>query len=155
MDPELLAKLFTLNHFVIKKNTQGLTHADSLLQPQPGGNCLNWILGHIVANRNRALELLGQPPIWLEPEAAPYQSGTGPISSSDQVQPLEKILADLDGSQERLLAALQHISSEELAATAGEETIYHHLGGLHFHEAYHAGQTEYLRELTGKKGALG
>ena len=33
MNPETLAKLFELNKFCIKKNTEGLTHADSLVQP--------------------------------------------------------------------------------------------------------------------------
>lgn len=41
MNPETLAKLFELNKFCIKKNTEGLTHADSLVQPQSSGNCFN------------------------------------------------------------------------------------------------------------------
>ena len=39
---------------VVKRNLEGLTHEESLVQPQPGGNCLNWIVGHLV-------EETGQP----------------------------------------------------------------------------------------------
>jgi hypothetical protein len=70
--PELLAELFAINYRVIRRQVDGLTHEDSLLQLPFRGNCLNWVLGHIVATRNRALALLGEPPIWSEAEAARY-----------------------------------------------------------------------------------
>lgn len=47
------------NLYIIKVQTQGLTHADSLLQLPFRGNCLNWVVGHIAANRNTMLYFLG------------------------------------------------------------------------------------------------
>ena len=41
--------------FATKKNLEGMTHEESLLRPEKGGASINWILGHIVATRNRVL----------------------------------------------------------------------------------------------------
>ena len=146
--PELLAELFAINYRVIRRQVDGLTHEDSLLQLPFRGNCLNWVLGHIVATRNRALALLGEPPIWSEAEAARYATGSEPITSNADALPLEKILRDLDCSQERLTAALRRAT--DLNIPQGEDTVGEQLAFLHFHEAYHTGQTEMLRQLAGK-----
>lgn len=147
---DLIARYFSLNHRVIHRQTDGLTHEDSLLQPPFRGNCLNWVLGHIVANRNQVLTLLGEDPIWREEEAASYVSDSEPITSSVKAHRLEKIIEDLDRSQERLNAALERVSPERLAEMEGDSTVGQQLTGLFWHEAYHTGQTEYLRQLAGK-----
>ncbi len=155
ISPALLSQLFGINYGVLKMQTAGLTHQDSLRQLPFRGNCLNWVLGHIVANRNEALLLLDEPPVWSEAETTTYQSDAEPITSdSEKVHPLEKILSDLDQSQERLMAALKRVSPETLAKVIGEETVGQQLAGLHFHEAYHAGQTELLRQLAGKNDKI-
>ncbi len=149
------------NHYVLKKNLEGLSHEDSLIQPAPGGNCLNWVLGHIVASRGRTLTAVGEEPIWGPREAASYERSSDPITNAGQALPLERILADLDASQEKILAGLQKLTDEDLAAKSSfspsnneKETIGSLLAGLLFHEAYHAGQTGLLRRLIGKDGAL-
>ena len=60
-----LIEALARNVSVVKMQTQGLTHADTLIQPHFGGNCLNWVLGHIVENRDRILELIGQKELFL------------------------------------------------------------------------------------------
>ena len=57
-----LAMLFEFTFNVTRANVEGFSHEDSLRQP-PAGNCLNWLLGHIVATRQHTLELLGVPAI--------------------------------------------------------------------------------------------
>jgi hypothetical protein len=53
---------FTLSHWVLKAKLEGITHEESLIiQPQRGGNCLNWVVGHVVAARRHALDLVGTP----------------------------------------------------------------------------------------------
>lgn len=153
MDPQSLARTFALNHQVIKRNTEGMTHEDSLRHPEPGGNCLNWVVGHIVAARNSILELLGEDGVWTEEEAAPYARGTKPIAAAD-ARPLASILRDLDRSQERLSSRLQGVSAADLARAAGDGTVGEKLAFLQFHETYHAGQTGLLRRLSGKTGAI-
>ena len=154
MDAESLVMLFEYNYRALRANISGLSHEDSLIQPHPGGNCLNWVLGHIVATRNETLRLLGEGPIWNEEEAAPYRRGANPITDDVGALFLEKIVADLDRSQELITAGLRAISKEGLAASAGESTVSESLAGLQFHEAYHAGQTGLLRRLAGKEGAI-
>ena len=54
MKPAELTRLFTVNHYALHKNLDGVTPEEALEQPV-AGNCLNWIVGHIVANRNHVL----------------------------------------------------------------------------------------------------
>jgi len=146
----LIANYFNLNHRVIHLQIAGLTHADSLLQPPFRANCLNWVLGHILAARNNALLLLGEEPVWSDQDAAPYTTDSDPITGDGAGHRLEKIVADLDRSQERLEAALVRVSAAELAKVEGEHSLGERLSGLYWHEAYHTGQTELLRQLAGK-----
>jgi uncharacterized damage-inducible protein DinB len=149
---ESLIQSFALTHRLIKMQTDGLTNADSLLQLPFRGNCLNWVLGHILVDRNRVLKRLGESPVWDESEIARYKQGSEPIVSAEQALPLEKLLDDLDQSQQRIAAALAKISPEELAATVdagGDKSLGQALAGSHWHETYHTGQLEILRQLAG------
>jgi hypothetical protein len=152
--PELLAQQFALTHRVIHMQTAGLSHDDSLLQLPFRGNCLNWVLGHIVATRDRALTLLNEQPVWGESEGALYQTGSAPITSGERALSLEKIMSDLDCSQERLMSGLRRASAQHMSVAMGDETVGELLAGLHFHESYHTGQTELLRQLAGKNDAI-
>lgn len=154
MNPELLAKMFEFNHYCLEKNTKGLTHEDSLVQPHPGGNCLNWVLGHIVATRNSILKLLRESPIWRDEEAALYIRGSKPIQNGDNAHSFEKILNDYNRSQESILNALKGMSKDAMETKIDEETLGEKLAGLHFHEAYHVGQIGVLRRIAGKEGAI-
>lgn len=154
MNADTLTMLFNLNHRVLEMNTGGVSHDESLQHPAPGGNCMNWVLGHIVASRNSLLELAGEEPVWSEEEAAPYARGSDGLRDSSQARPLAGILADLGRAQERLLARLGRMSDNDLAAPAGDGTIGSQLAFFHFHEAYHAGQVGLLRRLLGKEGTI-
>lgn len=154
MDPKSLEMLFGYNHLTLHENIKGLSHADSLLQPYPGGNCLNWVLGHIVATRNHVLKLLNKEPILNEEEAALYKRGSPPVADGARALPLERLLSDLDLSQKLIVAGLKEASEADFRVLAGNETVGRQLALLHFHEAYHTGQTGLLRRLAGKEGAI-
>ena len=49
MTASLLAKLYEINYGALFRNLAGITHEESFVRPAPAGNCLNWVLGHIVA----------------------------------------------------------------------------------------------------------
>ena len=151
---DALKMLFGYNYAVLKKNLEGLTHEESLLQPEGGGNCLNWVLGHIVATRNQALELLHQEPIWRVEETDVYRRGSLPIRDGSQAQPLDKISADLERSQDRLVVGLTKVTAQEMNAPVGDQSVGEKLFVLQFHEAYHAGQTGLLRRMAGHEGAI-
>jgi hypothetical protein len=157
----LIAQL-GLTHFVIKANTEGVTHEDSLVKPEPGGNCPNWVLGHIVASRNELLELLGMEPIWDGSAREPYRRGGPGLADPARARPFEQILADLDRTQELLPQGLSRVTAERLAEKAPfsptrnpQETVGSLITSFVFHEAYHAGQTGLLRRIAGREGALG
>lgn len=146
---------------VVNRNTEDFTHAQSLQRPQPGGNCLNWVVGHIVATRDRTLGLVGGEPLWDDDVRAPYATGSGPLEE-DRALPLERLLTDFAESHRRVVAGLASLTGEQLAAAAPfsptgnpQETIGSLLAGLLFHDAYHAGQTGLLRRLAGKPGTIG
>ncbi|HEY45535.1 MAG: hypothetical protein AMJ88_12445 [Anaerolineae bacterium SM23_ 63] len=154
IDPEQLANAFGLNLNIIRMQTEGLTHEDSLLQPPFRGNCLNWVLGHIATNRNRVLIALGEEPILSIEETVRYESSSEPITGEEEsVLTLVMLLAALERAQEKIATALGRITVEELATEieVGDRpmTLGQRLFGLYFHETYHTGQTETLRQLAG------
>lgn len=154
MDGDLLRMLFEINHYALKANLAGLTHEDSLLSPDPGGNCINWVLGHIVASRNRVLALVGDGPLWSEERASRFRRGSAPVTDPSNAEPLEAMVADLDRSQERIMAGLARMSDDDLARPGDGGTVAEQLAQLQFHEAYHAGQIGLLRRIAGKEGAI-
>ena len=154
IDPEQLADAFGLNLNIIKRQTEGLTHGDSLRQPPFRGNCLNWVLGHIAANRNVVLETLGEDPALSDAEAARYVSGSQPVTGEGEgAMILEEMLHALETAQERIVAGLHRASpadlSREIEVSQRTTTTAQRLFGLYFHETYHTGQTELLRQLAG------
>jgi uncharacterized damage-inducible protein DinB len=157
--PKDLADAFARNLDMIKQQTQGLTHADSVLQPPVRGNCLNWVLGHIAETRNLVLQQLGQPPLLSEAHAKRYGYGSAPVcADGEDILKLETLLELLEQSQKTIDEVLGHISSEELnkkvQSFLGTTTLGQLLFFLYYHETYHLGQTELLRELAlAHKGA--
>jgi len=161
MNTELLSIQLGYTHYVLKKNTDGVSHEQSLHRPQPGGNCLNWVVGHIVASRNGFLEALGEEPVWAEEQAKPYRRGGKPMTDGSEAHELESLLKDLDASQERLMNGLKRLDPERLDDPAPfspvnneNETLGSLFAGLTFHESYHAGQTGLLRRVMGLEGAI-
>ena len=157
-DAESLIRSYRLTYHLIRLQTEGLTHADSLLQPPFRGNCLNWVLGHIVAGRSQAHALLTGSPLWPRDEAARYETGSQPITTTEQALSLDRLLADLERSQQAITAAVERLSREDLAATVvfrgDQQPLGQALAGLHWHETYHTGQLELLRQLAGKNDAV-
>lgn len=137
----------------IKNQTKDLSHADSVLQPPVKGNCMNWVLGHIVENRSNMLKLLGQPAILTDAQAKRYGYGSEPVcGDGDDVIKLDTLLALLEQSQQAIEAVLAKITPEELGkemkAFYGDTTLGQFLFFLYWHETYHVGQTELLREVA-------
>lgn len=150
-DAAAISQSYALTQRLIHRLTNGLSHADSLVQPPFEANCLNWVVGHIIAGRNEALGFLEMEPVWGEEELARYRTGSPAITGPEQALTLERLLADLDLSQERIAAVLGNASADTLAAVVetrfGPRPLGEHLAGLHWHETYHLGQLELLRQL--------
>jgi uncharacterized damage-inducible protein DinB len=151
----LLSKLFEMNYGALFRNLEGITHAESLVQPQPAGNCINWVAGHIVATRNRMLPLLGLEGPWARDMEFRYSGREDAPWSADTALDLKSIEQDLARSQQALMGALDDMSSRALAVRSEDgKTLGEVLGFFQFHEAYHVGQVGLLRRLVGRSGAI-
>ncbi len=141
----------TLN--VTRRQTEGLTHEDTLVQLPFRGNCMNWIIGHIINARGVALTMLDAEPMFTEEERAIYVSGSAPITDGTNALRFETLMEKLELANERLNTALDAVTPEHLLAVIDAEkgtTRLSQLPGLAWHEAYHVGQLEQLRQAAGK-----
>ncbi|MBN2502200.1 MAG: hypothetical protein JXB38_15560 [Anaerolineales bacterium] len=147
---------YALNARVIQMQADGLTHADSLLQLPFRGNCLNWVIGHILADRDEIFTLLlGEQGLLSKAQYTRYKSDSEPITlDSADVIGLEELLALLAKSQQVLAEKIGGLSLEEaesvIEVKGREKPLDEWLFGFYFHETYHTGQTEILRQLAGK-----
>ena len=117
MDKEMIFNLFKTNHFILNKQVEGLTHEDSLLQLPFRGNCLNWVLGHIIVSREDVLSWMGVERSYSEEQTNRYQFDSEPITSADDpnILPLERLMEDFELTQQRLSDAFDEISDAQLA----------------------------------------
>ncbi|MEP7325267.1 MAG: DinB family protein [Gemmatimonadota bacterium] len=160
-DIEIFRRQARMISQTVKTNLQGITHEESLIQPQPGGNRINWVLGHLLNVYNRALPLLGQDPVMDEAPLKKYERGSPPLLDPGQAIPFEQLRASWDEAVKRVDAGLENMSDELLdrpappgIPTEPGDTVRSVLSVLLFHQAYHAGQTAVLRRLTGREGAI-
>ncbi|MEQ8674503.1 MAG: DinB family protein [Aggregatilineales bacterium] len=138
---------------VAQRQTDGLAHEDTLVQLPFRANCMNWILGHIISTRGVMLRELNAEPVFTEDENAIYVSGSAPITDGTNALRLETLMEKLASANERLNLALDHTTLEHLLEIVNEEkgtTRLAKLQGLAWHEAYHIGQLEHLRQAAGK-----
>ncbi len=142
-------------------NLEGVTDDEAFVQPQ-GGNCLNWVAGHIVQHRAITLQLLGCPFHFPFNKYTRYNRGTEPIlKDGPKVVPLAEMVEDWAATKKDLLATLGTVNIDVLEKPAPfspigdeEETVGSLLAGLLFHESYHIGQLGLLRRMLGKDGAI-
>ncbi|MGD8457353.1 MAG: DinB family protein [Anaerolineales bacterium] len=151
ISPQLFQTLYQDSYALVKQNIEGIDHQDSLYQPPYGGNCANWILGHIIVARCNFMMMLDVPSIWDMDRCRLFIPGSPPITSTDGAIPFETLCADLEKTQEQLLQALDWVSDEKLSGMNGEKTIGGHLAFYNAHEAYHAGQLEIVRQIIANK----
>ncbi len=156
-DVQRLVNGYRTTQWLIEKQTAGLSHDDSVRQLPFRGNCLNWVLGHLASSRERALQLLGGEPVLEESEKSRYATGSPPVVGLTDAVPLARLQAALQSSQSRIVAALDKLAADDLGRVIDEEsgrTLGQHLSGLHWHETYHVGQLELLRQLAGTDDAI-
>ncbi len=148
-----LVDMLALNLVLLGHQTKGLTHEDSLLQPQPRGNCLNWVVGHLVRHREYMLQDLELAPEVGEGIIGRYDRGSKPVTEDGtDIVPLPNLLEILQRQQDRLAEALTGASAAELSRPAplnDQKSTGEHLHFLAWHEATHVGMTELLRQLAG------
>ncbi len=151
--PVQLAGAFERNLAIAQMQAKGLTHEDSLRQLPFRGNCLNWVLGHMLVSRNDILGWLGQE-LAGGLRADRYRRESDPVTGqAEDILPLDELLALLATSQERLTAAMAQLTeadlNREVMLGGRSSPLRNRLFFLYFHDTYHVGQTELLRQLAG------
>jgi hypothetical protein len=145
------------NHWIIHQQARDLTHEESVLQLPFRGNCFNWVLGHIVVERDRMARALELEPIMSPAEAEPYRRGSDPLDEPQAAVSLERLIKAVDVAQLRLHETLEVVPDEVLNAVYDPEhdhTVWDRVVFLAWHETYHVGQLEILRQLAGKDDAI-
>ncbi len=152
-DPQTALRQMDLTEYTFQRQLRGITDADALLQPPFRANCLNWVLGHLVEARNYMLEILGAERVWSVERCKPYETGSSPITSAaDPHYPLAEILDGWTKCGERLRARLQSMTPADFDVPTADPDymLSAEMDRLLWHEAYHLGQIEFLRQLAGK-----
>jgi uncharacterized damage-inducible protein DinB len=155
---QLLTQQFTLMYTVAERNLEGMTTEQSLAQPQSGGNCANWIVGHLVNVHNGLMNVLKQAPVWESEQLA--RAGFDPITGPENAIDWNELRERFLGSRERCLAAVAALSDDDINEAGlphpfgGTTTRGELLGVLAFHQTYHAGQLGVARRIAGLEGAI-
>jgi len=137
---------------LIKRFTEGLNHEDTMKQMSIPVNCMNWNLGHLLVYRMQYLGAIDGASQPGEAEFVLYGAGSKPLTDSDKAIPLESLLTRLDDASAQIISALETMPPGKLAEiydsendTTVDDRLHFYLS---FHEAYHLGQIEMLRELA-------
>ena len=154
---QTIANQFGFIYKMIEVNVAGMTAAHSLAQPAPGGNCANWIVGHLTNVQNVVMKIIGQEPVWESGQLA--HAGWEPITGPGNAIAWETMRDRILASRDRCLAAILSLSDSQMA-----EQVPHPFGGTAtraevlalaaFHQAYHSGQLAIARRVAGLEGVV-
>src|SRR5205085_10382861 len=124
---------------VAHRNLADVTHEESRFRPQPGGNSINWLIGHITAVRDRILTSFGEPGVLPERSAILYTRNLDALG--EETLPLQQLIDAYDAAQEPLITALMTLDEDRLAGKAPfspiddpTETMRSFLTAVSFHE---------------------
>jgi hypothetical protein len=142
-----IASLLETCSAIYNRNLGGITHTDSVRELPGGGNCINWIAGHLVVSRDSYRRLLGLPLVIPDSFKDLYKRGSENITPTNAVD-LEEIKALYNANLDGILEALPNATLE-----SGSEP-FHTLLFLCFHESYHVGQIGLARRTIGFEGTI-
>lgn len=144
---------------VVARCAEGVSQEESLIQPGPHGNCMNWVLGHLTRVYDDIMPLVGQKSSGVLER---YERGGAPLKSGDDAVDIGKLLQRFDEAAKRFEDGLATLTEKQLEAAAPfspmnnpKETVGSLLSMMMFHQSYHAGQMGLLRRVAGKNGVLG
>lgn len=150
---EHVKAIFSRGMWVIEHQVEGITHEQSLLQPNFRANCMNWVLGHLLYERQIVLDLLGLDRVLPAELTERYERDSEPIiDQTEDVLPLETLLDYLSQTEALFAEAFANIPDEQWHSeinTRGTK-MWERMEFLAWHEGYHVGQLELLRQLAGK-----
>ncbi len=142
------------NTWIIREQNKGLTHVQALTQAPYNINCMNWVIGHILVSRDDVLVMLGAEPLFA-PHADPYRREADPITEDGpDVVSLEDLI-DLVGKSQHAVADALSAAGDTLATRDEDgETLAERIRFQLWHDTYHTGQTDLLRQISGMDDSI-
>ena len=147
------------NRSLIEMQIEGLTDAQSLIQPANGGNCLRWVLGHLAENLIEILRLLDTEPAQEAEALKRFARTSEPIKGDEpgllRLREIMQLYVKLETQIYEKLSMMdesdfdKEIGTGERKARLGWKLFFYA-----FHHHYHIGQLEYLRNLAGLTESL-
>ncbi|MBS1904028.1 MAG: DinB family protein [Bacteroidetes bacterium] len=134
-------------HAIYNRNLGGISHTDSIRSLPGGGNCINWIAGHLVVSRDSFRRQLGLPLVIPESFKDLYKRGSENITPANAVD-IEEIKGMYNANLDGIIEALPNASLQPNAEP------YDTLLFLCFHESYHVGQLGLARRTLGFEGTI-
>lgn len=148
-------------HGVVNRNAEGIAHDESLATPGQGGNCFNWVLGHLVWANTLVLKVVNERGPLTEEQLKPYERGSAELHDAGIAIPLDQLLAAWNETCAKIGAGLPKLTPEFFESPApfsprkkADETVGTLLTALMFHQAYHSGQLGLCRRAIGKAGVI-
>ncbi|MBT8462124.1 MAG: DinB family protein [Gemmatimonadetes bacterium] len=158
-EPTLVHQL-RFSQMILLKNLEDVTPEQSLIEPESGGNSLNWVVGHVCVARNGMIKVLRGAGHLPEDALKMYQRAGN--YSAETALGLGILVTHHAAMQQQLIDGLCEIDEERFQAPAPfspiddpKETVGSLLTKMVAHEMYHAGQAGVLRRLIGMKGKIG
>lgn len=154
---------YGLSQRIITVNIEGVTHEESLKQPVPAGNCINWIAGHLLDSRGMILGLLGGKPFLSEEDSRLYRRGSAPVKPGGPGINFERLKEGLERTSGTILEKIQAAGSDfieepmeipNFPIKLDRPSRDGYLTMFLFHEQYHCGQLGLGRRLLGKDSAI-
>jgi hypothetical protein len=150
----ILIELFKNNHNILHMQIKDVTQDESLLQLPFRGNCLNWVIGHILCVYGECLEVMELPGTMNETEVKTYGYGSEPLMEPAKACNLFAMAVRLDEALVKIIDRLGSLSPVELERIVriwrGPVSLITALNYMQWHGSYHTGQLELLRQLAGK-----
>jgi len=160
MDFSLVIRGFKRNVSLVDAHADGISHEDSLTQTPYNVNCFNWVVGHIITSRNALFRNIEGEGLWSTDDGLErYRRESEPITEDGPgVWKLEDLIVALRESQSQIEQGLGEASPEYLAeeievdgrSASREARILF----AYFHDTYHTGQLDLLRQLSGKNDKI-
>jgi len=148
-----LADTLTRNYRMVAQLAAGMSEEDASRPLVPGGSHMNWLVGHLVSNRDEMLRALGRPPVRQEADDKAF--GYGSDVAAAPARSLADQLRDYDLANPPLQEAIAALTPEQLASPAGQRTVQERVAFLAWHETYHLGQLMLYRRAAGLESPIG
>lgn len=157
-----LATLNT-NQWLIDKHLEGVSHEQTMIQAAYNINRMNWVLGHIAEHRDWMLRALDERTLMPAKEVELYRRGSEALQDDSEVVQLEILLDYIRRAKEcltsRLTSADDNFLLEKpqtgiLLDSHKDKTRLERIQGLVWHETYHIGQLDLLRQVAGMNDAI-